>query len=65
MKTQPYLLISGSLFALVGVAHLLRIVNGWPVTAGPWPIPMWVSWIGTLIPAGLSTWAFALIRRHA
>ncbi len=64
MGTRPYLLFSGMLFVLVALAHLLRVINGWPVTAGPWTVPLWMSWIGTLLPAALALWAFRLARRH-
>ncbi len=59
---HAYLLISGTLFALVALAHLVRIVNGWPIAVGEWPVPLWVSWIGTGVPAALSVWAARLLR---
>lgn len=44
--TRSYLVISGAIFAVVGLLHLLRVVNIWPVQLGPWSVPMWVSWVG-------------------
>ena len=63
MNTRSYELISGAVFALVAAAHLLRVLSGWEIAAGPWSIPMWLSWVGTLGPAALSIWAFRLASR--
>jgi hypothetical protein len=63
MNTRSYELISGTVFALVATAHLLRVLAGWQIDAGPWSIPMWLSWIGTIGPAALSVWAFRLASR--
>jgi acyl-CoA reductase-like NAD-dependent aldehyde dehydrogenase len=63
MNTRSYELISGTLFALVATAHLLRVLSGWEVVAGPWNFPMWLSWVGTIVPAALSVWAFRLASR--
>lgn len=65
MKNRSYLVTSGSLFGVVALLHLLRVVNGWPVVVGPWSIPMWVSWLGTIVPAVLSVSAFRLASRSA
>jgi len=46
-------------FALVAVAHLIRIGLGWDVTVNDTFIPQWVSVIACLIAAAL---AFALWR---
>ncbi len=63
MNVRAYLMISGIIFAVVALAHLLRVINGWPVVAGSWFIPMWVSWVGTLGPGVLGVWAFSLASR--
>ena len=60
MNPRPYLVISGILFGLVAILHLLRLVNGWAVTVGPWSAPMWISWMGTLFAALLFVWALRL-----
>jgi hypothetical protein len=65
MNARTYLVTSGSLFGAVAIAHLLRVVNGWAVVAGPWSIPMWVSWFGTIVPALLAFSAFRLASRSA
>jgi len=64
MSTRVYLLISGIIFGLVAVAHLLRVVNRWELVLGPWSLPMWVSWLGTVVPALLCIWAFRLASKY-
>ncbi len=63
MSSRTYLVISGTVFGIVAVLHLLRVVNGWAVVVGSWSAPMWVSWLGTLVPAVLCVWAFRLASR--
>ncbi len=58
MRPRAYLVISGTIFAIVAIIHLLRIVNNWALMLGPWSAPMWVSWLGTLLPTVLCAWAF-------
>ena len=53
-------MVSGVLFALVALAHLLRIVNDIPVLVDDYDVPMLLSWIGFALPAGLALWAFRL-----
>lgn len=55
---KNYCLISGLLFTLVAVGHLFRIVYGLPVLIGDFEVPMWMSWVGLIIPGGLAVWAF-------
>ena len=59
---RPYLIISATIFTLVAILHLLRIVNGWAFQFGPYLIPMWFSWLGTFLPAALAAWAFRQLR---
>lgn len=51
---KPATLITAFLLALLGLAHLLRIIFGINVTIGDWPAPTWVSVVGFIIPAALA-----------
>jgi hypothetical protein len=63
MNSRAYMTVSGSVFGIVAVLHLLRVVNGWVVEVGPWSVPMTVSWLGTIFPAVLCGWAFRVVSR--
>ena len=60
MNQRNYFLITGCLFAVVFLMHLIRILNGWTVILGPWTIPLKASWIGLMIAGMLSVWGFWL-----
>ncbi len=61
MNEKNYLLISAILFALAASWHLVRLVAHWSVQVGTISIPFWGSWLGLLIGAILSIWAFRLM----
>ena len=63
MNHRTYVRISGTIFGIVAILHLLRVVNGWPLELGPRSVPMWISWCGTIGPAILCVWAFRLASR--
>lgn len=62
MGLKEYCVVSGILFSLVALAHLLRIVFGMPVQVDDFEVPMLVSWVGLVVPAGLAIWAFRISR---
>lgn len=62
MGLKDYRVVSGILFLLVALAHLLRIVFGVPIQVDEFDVPMLVSWVGLIVPAGLAFWAFRLGR---
>jgi hypothetical protein len=37
-------------FTIVAIAHLLRLVDGTQIVVGSTTIPMWVSFVGILVP---------------
>ena len=39
------------IFILVALAHLLRLVFGVDVVIGDWDAPLWISVLGTVVPA--------------
>jgi hypothetical protein len=59
---RTYLQISGTLFGLIAVGHLLRLFRHWPVDLAGYAVPLWASWLGLLLAGGLSVWALRLIR---
>lgn len=62
MAHKEYSIISGILFCLVAIAHLLRVVYDVPIQVDEYAVPMAFSWIGFIVPAILSAWAFRLSR---
>ena len=63
MNSKAYFVISGTIFGLVALAHLLRVVYQTPIHVGTWAFPMWLSWVGFVLAGVLSVWAFRLLRR--
>ena len=58
-----YLIISGAIFFLVAVFHLLRLVYHWPITVGTWAIPLWPSYVGFPVSSAYCVWAGWLLRK--
>lgn len=63
MTCRTYLWFSGSIFGLVAVLHVLRLLNGWSFQVGPLTLPVALSWAGAAVAAGLCLWAFRLSSR--
>ncbi len=60
MGHKEYCVVSGALFTLVALAHLLRIVYGMSIQVDDFVVPMLVSWIGLVVPGALAVWAFRI-----
>jgi hypothetical protein len=63
MNARTYYLISGIIFACVSLAHLVRVVQGWPVNIAHIDIPVYVSVCGCIIPGLMAIWAFRLYNK--
>ncbi|MBI3619075.1 hypothetical protein HY213_03530 [Candidatus Peregrinibacteria bacterium] len=63
MKQQTYTIVSGLLFALIAIIHLLRALSGWGATLNGWSAPMWMSWVAVIITGVLAVNAFLLAGR--
>jgi hypothetical protein len=59
---RAYFQISGGLFGLIALAHLLRLFRHWPIDLAGHMVPMWASWLGLVLAGGLSIWALRLMR---
>jgi len=60
---RAYLLATVVVFAIVSLIHLVRAINDWSFSIGPYDLPMVVSWIGFVATAGLAAWSFVLPRQ--
>ena len=63
MALKAFLGISGTIFAVIAVLHLLRAVYGWPAQIGTWIVPLWLSWLSLGIASFLAICAFRLLRK--
>jgi tellurite resistance protein TehA-like permease len=54
MKKNKIITAAAIVFFLTGIANLIRIFFAWELTVKEWQIPVWVSFIGTIIPIFLS-----------
>jgi len=48
--------ITGFIFFIVSVLHLLRIITGAPVLIAGWLLPIWVNWMGFVVAGFLCGW---------
>src|SRR5262249_24629274 len=49
MNQRLYCVVTGSIFIVIALLHLFRIVYGWKVAIGPWTAP---GWMAALVVAG-------------
>jgi hypothetical protein len=63
MSTKIYLTVTGIIFAIVAILHLLRLIYLWPVQIGTFILPIWLSCAALLVTSVLFIWAFLLLRK--
>ena len=56
--TSKYVAVSGVFFGVVAVVQAVRALNQWPLQIGSLDIPVWFSWIATVVAGSLCVWAF-------
>ena len=56
MTQRTYIHITGTLFGLIALLHVVRLINGWPAVIGAWTVPLWMSAIGVVV-AGFLVWS--------
>jgi len=57
---NTFVILSGIIFAVVCVAHAMRLICRWPVRIGSTAIPHSVSWLGAVVSGVLALWAWHL-----
>lgn len=51
---KPFTMLAVFVFALVALAHLLRLIFGWEVTFNGAALPTWLSAAGLVVAGGLA-----------
>lgn len=54
MNVKTYCRISATIFTVVSIAHLGRLLAGWTLQVDGLIIPMWVSVFGVVVTGGLA-----------
>ena len=63
MEQRVYNTVTAVLFAIVALAHLLRIVFGWTAQIGGQSVPLWLSWLALIVTGALAYCGFKLNTR--
>jgi len=58
---RAYLQISGTVFAVIALLHIARLLLDWPAQLAGWDVPLWHSWLAFAATGVLSAWAFRLV----
>jgi len=48
--TRPFTLIAAMIFTIIALLHVYRLFTQFQVVLGSHEIPMWVSYLGVLVP---------------
>lgn len=58
MRTSTYRSLTGFIFLVMGMLHLIRVIYGWSAVIAGWEVPLWVSWVIVVVAAILVYFAF-------
>jgi hypothetical protein len=58
LNRATYITVAATLFLVMAVIHLLRIILGWHVEIGGLSVPFWVSWLAVLMAGALAYFGF-------
>ena len=64
MSQKVFLAVSGTIFGVIALLHLARILAGWPARIGTFEVPTWLSWVSMLVAGYLAFSAFRLTGRR-
>jgi uncharacterized protein YacL len=57
---SAYLLISGVIFGLIALGHLIRVISGLALAIGQFSVPMWASYVAIVVSVVLCVWGIRL-----
>ena len=62
LNQRTYLQITGLLFAVGAVVHLLRLLMGWSASIAGWDVPGWLSIVAVVLAGYLAYSAYNLMK---
>ncbi len=62
MKQKTYLQVTGLLFTVGAVIHLLRVLMGWEASIAGWDVPGWISIVAVVAAGYLAYSAYKLMK---
>ena len=62
MGQKSYCAVTGMIFLVIAILHLLRIIFGWSPVLEGWPVPMWLSWVALVVAGWLGYEGLRLVR---
>ncbi|MCP4143692.1 MAG: hypothetical protein GY752_00250 [bacterium] len=63
MNYRTYAIVSGIVFGVIALGHLIRLIFQMPIQIGTSNLPMWVSVLAVILSASLYLWAFREARK--
>jgi hypothetical protein len=58
IESKNLMTVTATLFLVVAIMHLLRIIFGWQVEIGGLSIPFWASWLTVPVAGALAYFGF-------
>ena len=58
MSQKNYLTVSASVFTIIALVHLARVLFSWPVTIGMTSMPNWASVVAVVVAGLLAYYGF-------
>ncbi len=60
---RAYIQVSGVVFGVIALLHIVRLFLDWPAQIAGWAVPLWISWIAIFAAGALCIWAFRLVAK--
>lgn len=54
MSPKAYYSVTGTVFLIVAIVHLLRALNGWVVSIHTLDVSIWASWVSVVVAGYLA-----------
>lgn len=62
MSQKTYLQVTGLMFTVGAIVHLLRVLLSWPATIGGWNVPTWISLVAIGVAGYLAYSSYKLMK---
>lgn len=59
MDQRIYTRLTGTIFLIIAVLHLIRIVYRWNAVIASWSLPMGLSWVALVVAGYLAWWGLS------